>query len=98
MRVLLSAVLFIAGALFPVRAQEGIAGTIWCSPWNLEIGQLLRDGVNTIELEVTNSLYNRMIGDSSLKEDERFTHPSSPIVTPDTALVPSGISGGVEIL
>ena len=39
-----------------------------------------------------------MIGDSSLKEDERFTHPSSPIVTPDTALVPSGISGGVEIL
>lgn len=81
-----------------VKVNGRQAGTIWCSPWNLEIGQLLRDGVNTIEIEVTNSLYNRMIGDSSLKEDERFTHPSSPIVTPDTDLVPSGISGGVEIL
>lgn len=30
--------------------------------------------------------------------EERFTHSSFPLVTPDTALVPSGISGGVEIL
>lgn len=80
-----------------VKLNGRQAGTIWCSPWNLEIGHLLRDGSNTIEIEVTNSLYNRMIGDSSLKEDERFTHSSFPLVTPDTALIPSGISGGVEI-
>lgn len=80
-----------------VKLNGRQAGTIWCSPWNLEIGHLLRDGSNTIEIEVTNSLYNRMIGDSSLKEDERFTHSSFPLVTSDTALIPSGISGGVEI-
>ena len=81
-----------------VKVNGQQAGIIWCSPWKLEIGHLLRDGVNTLELEVTNSLYNRMIGDASLKEDERFTHSSYPLVTPDTALVPSGISGQVEIL
>lgn len=63
MRVLLSAVLFIAGALYPVRAQEGIAGA-----------------------------YHEF-----RNPDERFTHSSFPLVTPDTALIPSGISGGVEI-
>ena len=80
-----------------VKVNGQQAGIIWCSPWKLEIGHLLRDGVNTLEIEVTNSLYNRMIGDTSLKEDERFTHSSYPIVTPDTTLVPSGISGCVEI-
>lgn len=81
-----------------VKVNGRHAGIIWCSPWEIEIGHLLRDGVNTLELEVTNSLYNRMIGDSTLKEDERFTHSSYPLVTPDTDLIPSGISGRVEIL
>ncbi len=80
-----------------VKLNGQPAGIIWCSPWEIEIGHLLQDGVNTLEIEVTNSLYNRMIGDASLKEDERFTHSSYPLVTPDTALVPSGICGRVEI-
>lgn len=80
-----------------VKINGKPAGTVWCSPWRLEIGRLLRDGRNTIEIEVTNSLYNRMIGDASLKEDERITHSSYPLVSADSPLVPSGITGKVEI-
>ena len=80
-----------------VRVNGQPAGTVWCSPWRLEIGHLLRNGQNTLEIDVTNSLWNRMIGDASLKEDERFTHSSYPLVSADSPLVPSGITGSVEI-
>ena len=82
-------------AKIKVNGQE--AGIVWCSPWEIEIGHLLKKGRNKIEIEVRNSLYNRMIGDSSKEEDERITHSSYPLVSPDSPLIPSGISGVVEI-
>lgn len=73
------------------------AGTVWCSPWSVNVAPYLKKGQNSIILEVTNSLYNRMIGDLGKKEDERFTHSSYPLVDSSTPLVPSGISGRLEI-
>ena len=40
------------------------AGTVWCSPWRLDIGPYLKPGRNELRIEVANSLYNRMIGDA----------------------------------
>ena len=74
------------------------AGTVWCAPWYLEIGDLLRAGRNTIRLEVTNSLYNRMIGDAPLQEEQRFTHASHQLVTEETPLVPSGLTRGASLV
>ena len=70
------------------------AGTVWCAPWRLDITDLLRAGRNEIRLEVTNSLYNRMIGDSVEYPGEpggHFTRSSFPLVNADTPLVPSGL-------
>lgn len=70
------------------------AGTVWCSPWRLDITDYLRPGRNEIRLEVTNSLYNRMIGDAVEYPDEpggHFTRSSFPLVDADTPLVPSGL-------
>lgn len=74
------------------------AGSIWCSPWNLDITEYLRRGENKITLRVANSLYNRMIGDADKPEEERYTHATFPIVDKDTPLVPSGISGPVTVI
>ena len=69
------------------------AGTIWCSPWRLDITVYLRPGRNEIRLEVTNSLYNRMIGDAIEHPagTGAWTHSSYPLVNTDTPLVPSGV-------
>ena len=80
-----------------VKINGQDAGIVWCSPWEIEIGHLLKKGRNKIEIEVSNSLYNRMIGDASKEEDERITHSSHPLVSSDTPLIPSGISGIIEI-
>ncbi len=74
------------------------AGTVWCSPWSLDVSHLLRNGRNTIEIKVTNSLYNRMIGDAAAEKDERrYTRSSYPLVTAESSLVSSGIIGSVEL-
>lgn len=80
-----------------VFVNDCYAGSIWCSPWTLDITPYIISGDNKIALKVANSLYNRMIGDLALPENERFTFASTPIVDSDTPLVPSGISGPVSI-
>lgn len=73
------------------------AGTVWCSPWDLDISDFLRNGRNDIRIEVTNSLYNRMIGDAGLSGDERVTHSSFPLVKVGDRLISSGIIGPIEL-
>lgn len=69
------------------------AGTVWCSPWTLDITESLKTGENRLMIKICNSLYNRMIGDLLLPESERFTRSSYPLVDPSTPLVRSGVSG-----
>ena len=74
------------------------AGTIWCSPWDVDITSHLKKGRNHIEIRVVNSLWNRLVGDASLPESERITWQTHPLANPNDRLVPSGIVGSVEIV
>ena len=51
----------------------------------------IMNGENTLEIQVVNSLNNRMVGDASLPESKRVTYAYPEITTPNNALVPSGI-------
>lgn len=72
--------------------------TVWCSPWEADITAYIRPGENKLEIEVINSLMNRMIGDASLSESKRFTYAYPEIVKPSDNLVPSGIMDGISIV
>ena len=37
------------------------AGIVWCSPWTIDVGRLLRRGSNRIELRMANCLWNRLV-------------------------------------
>lgn len=65
--------------------------TVWCSPWEADITPYIQKGENTLEIQVVNSLNNRMVGDASLPQFERFTYAYPEIATPKDKLVPSGI-------
>ena len=73
-------------------------GTVWCSPWEIDITKEVKAGENKLEIYMVNSLMNRMIGDSMLPEKERVTYCATPIATPKDALVPSGIIGDVQFV
>ena len=74
------------------------AGTIWCSPWTIDVTPFLRKGKNTLEVSVANCLWNRLVGDATRPETERLMQQTTPLAKPDDELIGSGLSGGVMLM
>lgn len=79
------------GSIARVFLNGKEVSTVWCSPWEADITTYIQKGENTLEIQVVNSLNNRMVGDASLSQSERFTFAYPEIATPKDKLVPSGI-------
>jgi hypothetical protein len=72
-------------------------GVAWCTPYRIETSGYLKEGDNTIEVEVVNQWANRMIGDQSLPKEKRFTWSSWQPYKKTDKLVASGLIGPVTI-
>ena len=72
-------------------------GTLWQPPFRVEVSSALQAGHNTLEVRVANLWPNRMIGDLTLPEAERFTWSSYQPFTKDSPLPKSGLLGPVRI-
>ena len=72
-------------------------GTLWTLPFALDILKAIKTGENKIEIEVTNTWRNRLIGDESMPE-RRATWLNSPYKLKEKPLLPAGIVGEVKIL
>ncbi len=79
-----------------VNNQE--AGYLWCAPWEVDITPYLKEGENTLRIEVANQLTNRMIGDLSLPKDKRITFATTPLVKSGDKLLPAGITKSVKLV
>ena len=44
-------------------------GTIWTSPWQVDVSGVLKQGKNELKIEVTNLWGNRLIGDEQKVND-----------------------------
>lgn len=73
-------------------------GLLWKEPYRMDISEALVEGDNTLEIKVTNSWGNRLIGDSALPMEERATKTSWEFYTPDDPLPTSGLLGPVRFL
>jgi hypothetical protein len=71
-------------------------GTIWTKPYFVDIKKAIKTGVNKIEISVTNTWRNRLIGDE-LNPDKKTTWFNSPYKLKDKPLLPAGIIGAVKI-
>lgn len=81
-----------------VWVNDKEAGTIWCTPWEVDITPFVKRGKNTLKIEVRNSLANRLIGDAGLPEAERNTWTFTQLYKATSRPVPSGITGEVFII
>ena len=71
-------------------------GTIWTQPYAVDIKKAIKPGSNTIEIAVTNTWRNKLIGDELMPE-KRMTWLNSPYKLKDKSLLPAGIVGYIEI-
>jgi hypothetical protein len=54
------------------------AGVLWTSPFRLDIQDHVKDGVNTLEIRITNMWINRLTGDLDLPPEKRICKTNRP--------------------
>jgi hypothetical protein len=83
--------------LADVYINNNFCGTIWTAPFHIDITRALREGENTIRIEVVNTWNNRLVGDSRLEPGKRITSTSYPFRMEGKPLLPAGLLGPVVI-
>src|SRR5436190_3748299 len=80
-----------------VRINDIDCGTLWTRPYGLYITKAIKPGENKIEVTVTNTWHNRLIGDNLLPVDKRVTWTTAPFRLKDKPLLPAGLIGKVKL-
>ena len=79
-----------------VKINGKKAGVLWANPYTLYVGDLVKKGENTLEIDVTSTWYNRLAYDAGKPEAERKTWTiSGP--KENSPLHNSGLMGPVRI-
>ncbi len=96
-------------ALARVRLNGKDLGIVWTAPWQAELTGALKAGGNDLEIEVTNTWANRLVGDAGLPPEQRITRSNLQYergartlkafqgVASEDALQPSGLVGPVRL-
>ena len=72
-------------------------GTLWKSPYRVDITRALKKGINQLEIRVVNNWANRLIGDEQPDCKQRFTYTSTKFYKADSPLLPAGLIGPVHL-
>ncbi len=72
-------------------------GTLWKRPFAVDLTKTLKEGENTLEVDVTNLWVNRLIGDAQLDAKDKTTFTTMPFYRGQEPLFPSGLIGDVII-
>jgi hypothetical protein len=83
--------------LAEVRVNGQPCGITWTPPYRLDITKALKKGDNQLEISVTNTWANRLIGDQALPADQRQTWTPAPSPAAGKPLLPAGLLGPVRI-
>lgn len=95
--------------LAQVRLNGRDLGIVWTAPWSVELTKALKPGRNELEIAVTNTWVNRLIGDAALPPEKRLTKTNVALEKgkrtvkvyqgfgSDDPLMPSGLLGPVRL-
>jgi predicted GH43/DUF377 family glycosyl hydrolase len=81
-----------------VKVNGQDCGVAWRPPFRVDVAEALKQGENTLEIEVANLWPNRMIGDAVLPETNRVTWSSWQPFKGSEPLLKSGLLGPVRLL
>jgi hypothetical protein len=79
-----------------VRLNGKDLGPLWTKPFRVDITYAVKSTGNVLEIDVANLWPNRIIGDSRLPPDQRYTK-TNIVYTVDTPLWESGLLGPVAL-
>lgn len=80
--------------LAEIRLNGQNLGILWTRPFRIDITNAVREGANELQIAVTNSWWNRLVGDAT---DGEHGRPGSTILVPDADVLPAGLHGPVRL-
>lgn len=81
-----------------VKLNGKDCGVAWTAPYRVEITDALKKGTNKLEVEVTNTWANRILGDLRVPEDKRVVKTTAVIRIAGKPLAKAGLLGTVKVL
>jgi hypothetical protein len=83
-------------SLAVVKLNNEPLGLVWAEPHRVDISKFIKAKGNVLEIEITNTWHNRLVGDAALPLEKRITNATT---SPDAnaPLTPSGLIGPVLI-
>ncbi|MEO7309935.1 MAG: glycosyl hydrolase [Chitinophagaceae bacterium] len=72
-------------------------GTLWTKPFKIDITKAIKPGNNLVEISVSNTWHNRLIGDQLLDPAKRVTWTTAPFRLKDKPLLPAGLTGDIHL-
>lgn len=73
-------------------------GTVWKTPYRVDMTAALKPGANTVEIKIVNLWVNRLIGDTQPNAQVKYTFTTVPFYRANSPLVPSGLLGPVQVV
>jgi len=83
-------------SLAEVKLNGHALGVVWAEPRLVEISKFLKKKNNVLEIEITNTWNNRLVGDANLPADKRLTNATTAPEA-NAPLLPSGLIGPVTL-
>ena len=81
-----------------VKVNGISCGIVWTPPYRVDISNAIKKGKNEIQVEVTNTWANRLMGDQRLPADKRITNTTAPYRLEGQPLQKAGLLGPVVLL
>ncbi|MFM1878210.1 MAG: hypothetical protein RLZZ241_1076 [Bacteroidota bacterium] len=73
-------------------------GVIWKPPFRIDMSRAVQPGTNQLEIRVTNTWVNRLIGDAHPEVTNKITFTTMPFYRETDSLLPAGLFGPVQII
>ncbi len=73
-------------------------GVVWKQPFRVDVTGNLKNGENKIEIKVTNTWVNRLVGDARPEVTKKITYTTTPYYKASSSVVPAGLLGPVRVL
>jgi hypothetical protein len=88
--------------LAEIRLNGRRVTTLWTPPFVIDVTEWTRQGANRLEIEVTNTWHNRLVGDDGKSDRTSYVVPMLRKDKPwlpgaDTPLLPAGLLGPVRL-
>lgn len=85
------------GNIAHVRINGTSLGRYWHFPMEIDITDAARPGINQLEIEITSTWRNRLVGDAKYPGQARTWLATDLLLTGNEPLVPSGLMGPVRV-